>query len=445
MLLKRLKTKITEAIEEAQRRRSENETNLEESEPPLSEVESILYRFSPEISLEKKLRKSIYDALQGDIVEQLMDRAGVESGDNIWRSMMEGHSLKVDKPLLNHLYELFEQVKQALGFEEPVDFYVSSDSNINAYSVALKNPEGMHYIVNVNSALLNLMTDKEVMFVLGHELGHLIDQDSRMQTLISFVYQDEENIPIGLQHKIRLWNQLCELIADRYGFIACGELDACISAFYKMMSGLDINKMEVRLDVLLEENRKHLDYFLSDKGMSFDTHPVNPIRVESINLYANSASERDLEKDMKSLISILMKVGSSDIDAPMAAFIASAGLLAAKTDGTVNEDEVDAILEALSAQQMFAKEYLRKIAHGDVIKTFNESVDKILSIEPGLRSAMFQYIIHMALADGKLTKKEMDFITDIGEKVFGYSQKESAVLMCQFLQKEFNPIAQEIC
>lgn len=421
------------------------EAGVKETEVKDIKENKSLYRINPEISLEKKLRKNIFQALQGEIVESLMDMAGIESGDTFWRSMMEGHSLKVDKPLLGHLYELFEEVKQALGFEEKIDFYVTSDSTVNAFSVAIKDKEEMHYIVNVNSALLNLMTDKEVKFVLGHELGHLIDQDSRMQTLINFVYPMEELIPLGLQHKIRLWSQLCELMADRFGYVACGDLDSCISAFYKMMSGLDINKMEVELDVLLEENRKHLDYFLNGKGVSFDTHPVNPIRVEGIYLYATSKNKPALRKAMEQLYTILMKVGSSDIDGPMAEFIASAGLIVANIDGEMTGDEVDAILEELSGQQMFASDYLQEICKGDVGKTFNESIAKMLEIEPGLREAMFQYIIRLAMADGKLVKPEMDFIVEMGEKVFGYSPKESAVFMAKHIQVEFSPAIEDIC
>ena len=393
---------------------------------------------SPKIPLEQKMRDNIYNALQGSAIDELIRLADSSDTGTYFRSVMEGHSLKVEKPLLDHLYSLFEEVKQALGYTDPVDFYVTGNSSVNAFSVSIENDDKPS-IVNVNSALLTLMTDQEVKFVLGHELGHLINHDSKMNSLINFVYPQTGAMPIGLQHKVRLWSQLAELEADRYGYLACGDLAACVSAFYKMSSGLDITKMNVKLDVLLEENRRHLEYFLSDKGVSLDSHPVNPIRVEGLRLYATCKSDRTLKKGMTELTDILLKVGTSEIDKPMSDFIASAGLIAANIDGKMTDVEVNSILEQLSAQQIFAKEYLKAISKQDVAAVFNESVAKIMSIEPGYREPMLRYIINLIIADNSLSMEEMNFIFEIGANAFGYSKKECALMIAQQIQQSFTP------
>ncbi|MBP5538206.1 MAG: M48 family metalloprotease [Bacteroidales bacterium] len=402
---------------------------------PVSKVPDHL---PPTIPLEQKMRENIYNALQGSAIDELIRLAESSDSGTYFRSVMEGHSLKVEKPLLDHLYGLFEEVKAALGYTDPIDFYVTGSSSINAFSVSIENDDRPS-IVNVNSALLTLMNDQEVKFVLGHELGHLINHDSKMNSLISFVYPQSGAMPIGLQHKVRLWNQLAELEADRYGYLACGDLAACVSAFYKMSSGLDITKMNVKLDVLLEENRRHLEYFLSDKGVSLDSHPVNPIRVEGLRLYATCKSDRALKKGMTELTDILLKVGSSEIDKPMSDFIASAGLIAANIDGKMTDIEVNSILEQLSAQQIFAKEYLKAISKQDVAAVFNESVAKIMSIEPGYREPMLRYIINLIIADNSLSIEEMNFIFEIGANAFGYSKKECALMIAQQIQQSFTP------
>ena len=398
----------------------------------------LAHHLSPKIPLEQKMRDNIYNALQGSAIDELIRLADSSDTGTYFRSVMEGHSLKVEKPLLDHLYTLFEEVKDALGYKDPIDFYVTGNSNVNAFSVSIENDDKPS-IVNVNSALLTLMTDQEVKFVLGHELGHLINHDSKMNSLINFVYPQNGSMPLGLQHKVRLWSQLAELEADRYGFLACGDLAACVSAFYKMSSGLDITKMNVKLDVLLEENRRHLEYFLSDKGVSLDSHPVNPIRVEGLRLYATSKSDRTLKKGMTELTDILLKVGTSEIDKPMSDFIASAGLIATNIDGKMTDVEVNSILEQLSAQQIFAKEYLKAISKKDVAAVFNESVAKIMSIEPGYREPMLRYIINLIIADNSLSIEEMNFIFEIGANAFGYSKKECALMIAQQIQQGFTP------
>lgn len=395
---------------------------------------------NPTIALEKQLRDSIYEALQGSVIEELIKLAIPADSGTYFRSVMEGHSLKVQKPLLDHLYDLFEEVKAALGYTAPIDFYVTGNGSVNAFSVSIENDDRPS-IVNVNSALLTLMNDQEVKFVLGHELGHLINHDSKMNSIISFVYPEDESVPIVLQHKIRLWNQLAELEADRYGYLACGDLYSCVSAFYKMSSGLDITKMDIKLDALLAENRSHLEYFLSDKGVSLDSHPVNPIRVESLNLYATCEDQKQLNAGMDELISILLKVGCSEIDKPLSDFIASAGLIVTNMDGNMSGAEFEAVLEMLSSQQIFAKEYLKKISCQDVPKIFNESLNALMKAEPGLRDGLLLYIIDLVLADHKITEQEMNFIFEIGQNAFGYSKKECALLIAQRMQMTFTPDA----
>lgn len=44
-----------------------------------------------------------------------------------------------------------------VDFTEPVDFYITSDASVNAFSLAFED-KGEPHIVNVNSALFDLMT-----------------------------------------------------------------------------------------------------------------------------------------------------------------------------------------------------------------------------------------------------------------------------------------------
>ena len=97
--------------------------------------------------------------------------------------------------------------------------------------------------------------------------------------LIQFVFPSNAEVPVTLQYKIRLHEQLAELVADRYGYMAVENLDVCVTAFFKMASGLDLVKMNVSIEALLADNNRRLEYFLKDKGMSRASHPVNPIRV----------------------------------------------------------------------------------------------------------------------------------------------------------------------
>ena len=396
------------------------------------------------IELEKQIGEQIYNALQGEIVEDVLREISTNSNsDAYWRSNMEGHSQKVEKTLLPDFYQLCHEVKQKLGFDEPVDFYITGDSTVNAFSVAAEN-DGEPHIVNINSALFNLMTNDELKFVVAHELGHLINKDTALARLIGFVFPPEANVPMTLQYKIRLHRQLAELVADRYGYMAVENIDVCVTAFFKMASGLDLTRMNVSIDALLEDNRRRLEYFLNDRGMSRDSHPVNPIRVQALNIFANATSKEQLDSGMDELICILLKVGDSEQDEYTARFIATAGLIVANSDGEISKDEIDRIISNLASLKIFPRQYLEEIAESNVTEIFGDAVNNLMRINPGMREGMLQYMISIVLSDKIIANNEVQLLYKFGNDI-GLSRIEVANAIAQSIQCNYVPSLDAIC
>ncbi|MBR5117494.1 MAG: M48 family metalloprotease [Muribaculaceae bacterium] len=400
-------------------------------------------KLNPKLELEKQLGKQIYTALQGEIVEEVLRKTKTSSRDAYWRSSMEGHSLRVQKELLPDFYKLCQDVKKKLKIKDEVDFYITGDSDVNAFSLAAED-EGEHHIVNVNSALFDLMSNDELRFVIGHELGHLINKDTALARLINFVFPPEAAVPVTLQYKIRLHEQLAELVADRYGYMATENLGVCVTAFFKMASGLDLEKMNVSIDALIADNNRRLEYFLKDKGISRSSHPVNPIRVQALNLFATCETQEELQKGMDELISILLKVGDSELDEYMARFIASAGLIVASSDKKVKEDEVNQIIEMLARLKIFPRKYLEEIAQGDVGAIFNDSVENILKINPGMRMGLLEYMIHIALSDKVIARNEVELLYNFGASI-ALSEMEVASAIAESIQRNYMPSLESIC
>lgn len=403
------------------------------------------------LPLEVELSTQIYNALQGNVVEEIIKMAKIPMSDSYYRSMLEGHSFKVEEGTLSRYFNIFNEIKEALHFTEPVDFYITGDPSVNAFAIASQE-EGEPNIINVNSSLIQLMTDDELRFVIGHEMGHLINKNATLVKLINFVFPHGATIPITLQYKIRLWQQLSELVADRFGYMAMPNLNVCISAFFKMSSGLDFNKMDMKVEAFLEDNKKRLDYFRNDKGINFATHPINPIRVEALNQFSKSvffnekgSSKEDLENGMNDLIEILLKVRNTELDSNMAKFIASAGLIIANCDETISENEIDLIFSELSVLEIFPKSYLEDIAQSDVVETFKESIKKLLELNPETREAMLRYLISIALADKDINVKEVELIFNIAAGELGYSPVETAQIFSQMIQIDFTPSMNDLC
>ena len=399
---------------------------------------------NPKIELEQHLTQQIYAALHGELVEKIISLSSFDQSSHGLRSAMEGHSFKVEKRLMSHLYDLLYGVKEKLGFADPVDFYITGDSTVNAWTIAAAR-EGEPHIVNINSALINLMTDDELRFVVGHELGHLMNRNTEMLRLINFVFPRGTVPPLVLQYKIRLWEQLSELTADRYGYMAVENLEACLSAFFKMTSGLDITKIDMQVEAYLEENLKHLEYFISDKGLSRDTHPVNPIRVQSLNLYATCPDEKALAEKMDEIIGALMKLSNDEVDYYLGFFVATAGLIAINIDGEVTSEEIERVLNNLSSFYIFPRHFLDQVAEQKVVEIFYSSIEEVLKRRPDMRDGMLAYIISLILVDSSFNQQEVEFIFEIGEKCFGFSTKEIADRMAGAIQQNFVPSYEAIC
>ena len=400
--------------------------------------------FSPTLQLERELGKQIYQALQGPVVETILKTAKDGSGDDYWRSRMEGHCMKVDKDILPDFYALCQDVKTRLNFKDAVDFYVTGDSTLNAFSIAAEEEDQPH-IVNINSAMFDLMSEEELRFVIGHEMGHIINKDSALKRLIYFVFPpDTTNPPITLQYKIRLHDQLAELVADRYGFLANGNLNACVTAFYKMSSGLDLAKMNVSIDALLSDNRKRLDYFMKGKGLSRYDHPVSPIRVQAIHLFVTAKDEKELEDGMDELINILLKVGNGPLDEDLSVFMASAGLIVANADERVTEKEVEHIIQNLANLQIFPKRFLDAVAQSDVSKLFEQSVQNILSQNPGMRDGLLAYMMGLVMSDKEISENEIGLIYGFGDSI-GFSEKEISQKFAEMIQRNYVPSLESIC
>ena len=147
---------------------------------------------------------------------------------------------------------------------------------------------------------------------------------------------------------------------------------------------------------------------------------------------------------MDELISILLKVGTSELDEYTARFIASAGLIVANIDEGVNEDEINRVIESLSSMKMFPRQFLDEIAQGNVSQIFIESAENILRINPGMREGMLKYMISIVLSDKLIDKEEVDLLYHFGDQI-GLSDMEVASAIGEAIQMNYVPSLESIC
>lgn len=403
----------------------------------------------PAIPMYDQLTKQLWDALQGDTVWAIMEALGVDKfDDKELRARMEGRSLKVTQKVMPHLFELLNQVKDSLQFEHPVDFFVVSDVSLNAgaYVYHPKDPESP-YIVQINSAMIETMTEPELKSVVGHELGHLLDNNLMLDDLIRFIFPKYDEwgmplLPIPLRYKYFYWKQLSELFADRYGYLATKDIQACIWSEMKLKCGLKLDKMEANINAFIEENRETLEHYISGTALSLNhgyTHPVSPIRIEALNLFANAKTEQELNEGMDKLVNAISRLNMNPIEDDMLIFMASAGLLMANADGTVTEKEYERILDNMSNYYMFPVDILKQVTPENCSDLFNQSVGNILKENPQFAPNLFGYLVYILVGDQNFDKRELDLLFQMGQQAMGLDQETMLKLLASGIQEYFIP------
>jgi hypothetical protein len=403
------------------------------------------------IPLEEILSKELYETLEGSIIENLIKEAKIEKFENQWKFILEGHSFKVNRDMAPRLHNLFEEVKQKIGFSEETEFYVTNDSEVNAFAISRVEDDQPH-LINLNSGLIEKLDDDELKFTLGHEIGHLISKNANIDRIIQFIFPKSEKLPLILFHKIKLWEKLKELSADRYGFIASPNIEKCVSGFFKLASGLDTERLHFDYQAYLIENEERLKYFRESKAVNLLSHPINPLRIKAIQLFSNSATFKNIKdgsilledevliKQIEEITEILLTISSSELDVERLYFIASSGLIMARVDREMNADELEHILKILSIYTIFPKNFLSKIIELDKpMDIFMQSAERIINQNPGERYMMFDYMINVALSDNEIFGDEISFLYEVGEKMFGFSKKETAQQIAEVVKNGFIP------
>ena len=285
------------------------------------------------------------------------------------------------------------------------------------------------------------MNDEELKYVIGHEIGHLINGDSIINRLFYFIYHDEDAIegcPEFLKKRMDFFGQLAELSADFHGYMANDNLAACVTAVYKMASGLDLEKMNVSIDTLIAENNQRLEYFLKDEGINDGTHPINLIRVRALELFATAKTQAAFNRGMSELVHELQKIQYDLLDNAIADYIAAAGIIISQMDGKREKVEEEFIIKELAAYSLFPYKDLKRVEKGDVVSILNAALKDILEMAPDLREELLNYFVNMAFADGVLDEKELALIYDFGNKL-NFSELEIATFLGLKIRKEFKP------
>lgn len=210
--------------------------------------------------------------------------------ERIYTVQHTGSNLKVTKNSYPRIYEYLEYACQILDIKKIPDLYLQWGYNINACTVGSENP-----IVILDSGLIDLCDDDEIMFVIGHELGHIKSNHMLYHMMAQVLNMCIDAIPFGsiaaapLQFALYYWNRMSEFTADRAGLLCCQNPTAAIKSFIKM-AGMPLSKYQnINIESFIAQAQefKMLDYNGLNKTIKLisiadESHPWTVMRAAQL-------------------------------------------------------------------------------------------------------------------------------------------------------------------
>lgn len=150
-----------------------------------------------------------------------------------------GSNIKVTPDNLPMVYQAVKIACSILEVDKMPDIYITQGLEINACTTGIENP-----ILILSAGCLNLLDYEELLFVIGHEIGHIKSQHLMYQMISqTFPYIAEIAaqmtlgiagfVGAGVQLLLYNWQRNAELTADRAGLLVCQNQGAAIRALMK--------------------------------------------------------------------------------------------------------------------------------------------------------------------------------------------------------------------
>jgi len=191
-----------------------------------------------------------------------------------------GSAIRADERQFPAMYRQLADVASTLDTATVPELFVSANPFPTAVTIGMDQP-----VIVVNSALVELLDEDEMAFVLGHELGHALSGHAVYQTLLQRLLQLSgllSSVPVGglgirlIVAALMEWSRKSELSADRAGLLATQDPALAFRVHMKLASGGHLDDLDTTsffaqgreydeagdlrdsvLKMLLVENRSH--------------------------------------------------------------------------------------------------------------------------------------------------------------------------------------------
>lgn len=255
-------------------------------------------------SFEHELDRAALEALKKTVGFDRLVRAlwalGLDKALNV---VNETSNVRLSEKQCPSIWALYKDVCDTLDMDPPPSLYLTNNPYLNAFTFGVDEP----YIV-VHSALLEGLSDGEIQYVLGHELGHIMAGHvpyrivaEHMKQILVFLGGMIPGIGILLDIAIVAalleWSRKAELTADRCGLLAVQEPNLALTGIMRLAAGpgTRIGK-ELSLEAFMKQAREselHDDIVKKVVRVFIEmrrTHPLTVVRARELDRWVKEGA-----------------------------------------------------------------------------------------------------------------------------------------------------------
>jgi hypothetical protein len=281
-------------------------------------------RFEPERVMQDHLLERFGVTAAAGAVPEEVRRAATRERDE-----QRATYTRLTTRLAPGLIAILDETMERLELKERVELYVDPAPVVNASAYCGYGEDGA-WIVTVTSGAIRLLDDKQLQFLLGHELGHHAFGHGQFREDLNLVYQDTPQSDL-LSSRLRVFERLQELSADRAGALALGgDVAGAAEALLRVHTGLGPEDLRLDLGVFLEEIER-LEAFDIPDQIGLSSHPLLPLRVRALQLHLGPG---DREHEILALARMMDYEARDEKMVRSRDLLLAGGLLAAHSDGT---------------------------------------------------------------------------------------------------------------
>lgn len=147
-----------------------------------------------------------------------------------------GSAFHITETSCPELYSLIRDVAKTLEVDHLPEIYSEWSYGVNAYTTGYKD----NTLLVMQTGAVDLLTDAELRYIVGHEMGHIKSGHVIYHIMASFITRIVTEMTIlgkfatPIQLGLLYWNRMSEFTSDRAGLLACQDLEAALSATMKM-------------------------------------------------------------------------------------------------------------------------------------------------------------------------------------------------------------------